>query len=85
MHGGAFTPHAGARLCAGAPPAVGSKLRPMSRKPEGELRRGWTTGACATAAARAAFEAPLTGDFPDSVKRLMARMAKVMTATTYRV
>lgn len=39
----------------------------MARKPEGNLRRGWTTGACATAAARAAYEALLTGRFPDSV------------------
>ncbi len=39
----------------------------MARKPEGELRRGWTTGACATAAARAAYTALLTGDFPDPV------------------
>ncbi len=31
------------------------------------LRRGWTTGACATAAARAAFEALHTGTFPDPV------------------
>jgi cobalt-precorrin-5B (C1)-methyltransferase len=31
------------------------------------LRRGWTTGACATAAARAAYEALLTGAFPDPV------------------
>jgi cobalt-precorrin-5B (C1)-methyltransferase len=37
------------------------------RKPEGPLRRGWTTGACATAAARAAYEALLTGAFPDPV------------------
>lgn len=39
----------------------------MTRKPEGELRRGWTTGACATAAARAAYTALLTGKFPDPV------------------
>ena len=39
----------------------------MARKPEGELRRGWTTGACATAATRAAYSALLTGDFPDPV------------------
>jgi len=39
----------------------------MSRKPEGPLRRGWTTGACATAATRAAYTALLTGDFPDPV------------------
>jgi cobalt-precorrin-5B (C1)-methyltransferase len=31
------------------------------------LRRGWSTGACATAAARAAFEALVTGEFPDPV------------------
>src|ERR1041385_8555567 len=31
------------------------------------LRRGWTTGACAAAAARAAFAALLTGIFPDPV------------------
>ncbi len=39
----------------------------MSRAPEGPLRRGWTTGACATAAARAAFSALVTGRFPDPV------------------
>lgn len=37
------------------------------RKPEGELRRGWTTGACATAATRAALTALITGEFPDPV------------------
>lgn len=39
----------------------------MARKPEGALRRGWTTGACATAATKAAYTALLTGQFPDPV------------------
>ena len=32
-----------------------------------QLKRGWTTGACASGAARAAFEALLTRQFPDPV------------------
>ena len=39
----------------------------MARQETAALRRGWTTGACAAAAARAAFSALLTGDFPDPV------------------
>ena len=35
------------------------------------LRRGWTTGACATAATTAAYEALLTGAFPDPVEVLL--------------
>jgi cobalt-precorrin-5B (C1)-methyltransferase len=37
-------------------------------EPPKPLRRGWTTGACATAATKAAFEALLTGIFPDPVE-----------------
>ncbi|MDL4774306.1 MULTISPECIES: cobalt-precorrin-5B (C(1))-methyltransferase [Thermomonosporaceae] len=33
-----------------------------------ELRYGWTTGACATAATKAAHTALLTGEFPDPVE-----------------
>ncbi len=33
----------------------------------GALRRGWTTGACATAATKAALTALITGEFPDPV------------------
>ena len=39
----------------------------MSRKPQQKLRKGWTTGACATAATRAALTALITGEFPDPV------------------
>ena len=35
------------------------------------LRRGWTTGTCATAATRAAYQALLTGEFPDPVAVLL--------------
>jgi len=39
-----------------------------ARKPKDRpLRKGWTTGACATAAASAAYAALLTGEFPNPV------------------
>jgi cobalt-precorrin-5B (C1)-methyltransferase len=39
----------------------------------GGLRYGWTTGACATAAATAAYTALLTGEFPDPVQIVLPR------------
>src|ERR671912_1709235 len=37
-------------------------------KPAGPLRRGWTTGACATAAAKAAYLGWRSGDVPDPIE-----------------
>ena len=47
------------------PPPGGGKDRP--------LRRGWTTGTCAAAAAKAAYAALVTGEFPDPVEVTLPR------------
>jgi cobalt-precorrin-5B (C1)-methyltransferase len=49
-------------------------------KPEQALRRGWTTGACATAATKAALTALLTGHFPDPVEITLPKGQKVAFA-----
>ena len=49
-------------------------------KPEQALRRGWTTGACATAATKAAYTALLNGAFPDPVEITLPRGQKVSFA-----
>ena len=45
----------------------------MRRKPEKELRRGWTTGACATAAVQAALCGLWEGRVPSSVQITLPR------------
>jgi cobalt-precorrin-5B (C1)-methyltransferase len=54
--------------------------------PDRPLRRGWTTGACATAAAKAAYAALTRGAFPDPVEITLPRGGRVAfaLATTRR-
>jgi cobalt-precorrin-5B (C1)-methyltransferase len=48
---------------------LGRRRQGGETRREGQtLRRGWTTGACATAATKAALTALLTGEFPDPVE-----------------
>jgi cobalt-precorrin-5B (C1)-methyltransferase len=48
------------------------------------LRRGWTTGACATAAAKAAYIALITGAFPDPVEITLPAGQRVAFALAHR-
>jgi cobalt-precorrin-5B (C1)-methyltransferase len=47
-----------------------------------QLRYGWTTGACATAATAAAYTALLTGEFPDPVEIVLPRGQRPSFALT---
>src|SRR5262245_10456410 len=49
-------------------------------RPDRPLRRGWTTGACATAAAKAAYTALLSGEFPDPVEIALPSAQRVAFA-----
>jgi cobalt-precorrin-5B (C1)-methyltransferase len=53
-------------------------------KPEGTLRRGWTTGACATAATKAALTAMVTGQFPDPVTIFLPKGEKPAFALAWQ-
>lgn len=48
-------------------------LRKQDETHERPLRRGWTTGACATAATKAALLALITGEFPDPVAIILPK------------
>lgn len=48
-------------------------LTSSAMKPHRPLKRGWTTGACATAAAKSAYTALLTGAFEDPVTIALPR------------
>jgi cobalt-precorrin-5B (C1)-methyltransferase len=50
------------------------------RKPGQPLKRGWTTGTCAAAATRAAYEALVTGECPDPVEIGLPNGARVSFA-----
>ena len=53
--------------------AVGGTIARGMATEDRPLRYGWTTGACATAAAKAAYQALLTGEFPDPVEVTLPR------------
>jgi cobalt-precorrin-5B (C1)-methyltransferase len=56
----------------------------LPERPDRPLRHGWTTGACAAAAARAAATALLTGRFPDPVSIVLPRGQRPSFALAHR-
>ena len=55
-------------------------LTTVAMKPDRPLKRGWTTGACATAAAKSAYTALLSGAFEDPVTIALPRGERVAFA-----
>ena len=56
----------------------------LSRIKNKALRRGWTTGACAIAATRAAYTALLTGHFPDPVQIILPKGHRPRFSLAYK-
>jgi len=57
----------------------------MTRKPASDLRSGWTTGACATAATKAALMRLWGGDFPAEVQITLPRGQTPVFALAHKV
>ncbi len=55
-------------------------LTSIAMKPDRPLKRGWTTGACAAAAAKSAYTALITGAFEDPVTISLPRGERVAFA-----
>jgi cobalt-precorrin-5B (C1)-methyltransferase len=60
--------------------SVSERADANEKRPGQPLRRGWTTGACATAATRAAYQALVTGECPDPVEVQLPNGARVSFA-----
>ena len=56
----------------------------MGRVPDKELRRGWTTGACATAAVKAALTRFWGGHWPETVEIVLPRGERPVFALAHR-
>ena len=67
------------------PDTITSDTAPLSQQMSqpAPLRRGWTTGACATAATKSALTALITGTFPDPVTITLPKGQQPAFSLTY--
>lgn len=62
----------------------GARVPSMARDAPPDLRRGWTTGACATAAVKAALTRLWAGEFPETVSIVLPRGEAPVFALAHR-